>query len=169
MKQRIVLLNCCVVLSVLLTGCQFVSDNIGKEEKQNEIVTEIVTETGRVDLEVEVESEEVKQDNEAAVGLGTVQVVPVQETETELEIIQIYEEPAVVSYEEDYMQCPYCAHWFGTADDGNGSPYDKHIEEERAADSAHGLTEAELAECPDCGNWYPTGNIFRNHICEGRE
>lgn len=240
MRRKLRLLNCCVVMSILLTGCQSASD-IKKEEKQSGTVTETVVETeSDAELESDADSNSANESSDkadagsqAAVGLGTVKgasteqkesaqngnagqsgtvnqssnlaasagisAVSTEQLQTEAAEIRgtgsdvVFEESPIevyypeteaaaanetqvaanevqtAAYEEEYVQCPYCAHWFSTLDDGNGSAYDRHLAEERATDSAHGLTEAELAECPDCGNWYPTGNVFRNHICEGRE
>lgn len=97
------------------------------------------------------------------------EVVPETATET-----QAYEEMPQTTAEtqvyEEMKQCPYCANWFSALPDGDvASPYERHIQEERASDPAGGQTEQEMVQCPDCGNLYEAGNVFRNHICEGRK
>ena len=37
------------------------------------------------------------------------------------------------------------------------------------ASSEYSVPEEELAYCEYCGQWYPVGNVFRNHICPGRD
>ncbi len=80
---------------------------------------------------------------------------------------------------ESVQQCPYCGQWFSTEPDGDlWNPYDRHVLEERDSQQSEEQiyedpdgaesTQAEMVQCPDCGNWYEEGNIFRNHICEGR-
>lgn len=78
----------------------------------------------------------------------------------------------------DMQQCPYCGEWFSTAPDGDlWNPYDRHVLEERDSSQDEGQTygypdegetAGEMVQCPDCGNWYEEGNVFRNHICEGK-
>lgn len=81
--------------------------------------------------------------------------------------------------QESMQQCPYCGQWFSTEPDGDlWNPYDRHLLEERDSSqsgepayeepSYEETTDGEMVQCPDCGNWYEEGNIFRNHICEGR-
>lgn len=78
--------------------------------------------------------------------------------------------PAPSVYEEEYLQCPYCAEWFSTQPDGDlWNPYDRHMLEEREIHEGGQDTEQELVQCPDCLNWYEAGNVFRNHICIGKE
>lgn len=180
MKRKIFLMICCVAVSVLVSGCQLASQ-LYKRETESVAVTEQITENVTENITEKVtdkkaDGEHVEQNS--AVGLGAVsetafteeavlETVVTETPVTETLVTEMAISEAAVM-EEEYLQCPYCAHWFNSVEDGSGSPYHRHLEEERATDSAHGLTESELAECPDCGNWYPVGNIFRNHICEGR-
>lgn len=173
MRKKLVLCGCIAAAAMTLSGCQSrtgtqkETERITETESQKEAAAEIETEK---ETEVETEKETEKEtaaENIPAAGDtaeagGTTQTQPVEE--------HAAENVSAQQYEEEMMQCPYCAHWFSTIPDGvSGSPYDLHIAEERANDPAGGTTEQEMVQCPDCGNWYESGNIFRNHICEGRE
>ena len=188
MKQKAVLLLGCICLSLLFSGCR------GSEAPENGKTTEKISEK-ITEKDTEVVTEKAT-DGKPAVGLGnlvssgsasekaasgqtqsaqTVAVAQTQPAQTEA-AVQAEEkqteqwegEPSPRVYEEEYMQCPYCAHWFSTLPDGGlWNPYDRHMMEEREKDAGSGMTETELVQCENCGNWYPAGNVFRNHICEG--
>lgn len=169
MKRKTVLLWGCIFLSLLFSGCR------GFDRQENDKISEKITES----------ETEKSADRNPAVGLGNlassgsapnttvleqteavVQTEGIQIEAMETELLEPETSPR--TYEEEYMQCPYCAHWFSTLPDGgSSSPYDRHLMEERETDAGGGTTEAELVQCENCGNWYPAGNVFRNHICEG--
>ena len=178
MRKKLVLCGCLAAAAMMLSGCQPLTGTQKETEKITETETQkkaaAETETEKeTEKEIEPETEEeTVAENIAAAGDtaeagGTAQTQPMQETVSEG---NASENVSAQQYEEEMMQCPYCAHWFSTISDGvSGSPYDLHMAEERANDPAGGTTEQEMVQCPDCGNWYESGNIFRNHICEGRE
>lgn len=164
MRNKLVLWGCLAAAAMMLSGCQSLTGTQKETEKITETETQKEAET-ETETEKETEEETAAGATEEAGGTGQTQ--PVQETASEE---NAPENVFAQQYEEEMMQCPYCAHWFSTISDGvSGSPYDLHMAEERANDPAGGTTEQEMVQCPDCGNWYESGSIFRNHICEGRE
>lgn len=198
MKRKAVLWLGCICLSLLFSGCSGSETPANKKttEKISEKVTEKETEK-ETKKETEAVSENAT-DKKTAVGLGNLtssgsssgkaasgqtqptqteaaaQTQPVQTEaaaqaqEPQTEHWEVETSPRV--YAEEYMQCPYCAHWFSTLPDGDlWNPYDRHMMEERDKDVSQGMTEEELVQCENCGNWYPAGNVFRNHICEGAQ
>lgn len=144
------------VSAVCLTACS----SLKKPEKQTEAqTTESETET-----EEEKTTEKMTEKPEPV----STEDMEVPETEAVQEETDIAPPPPV--YEEEYMQCPYCAQWFSAQPDGDlWNPYDRHVLDERDRIEGGQQTEQEMAQCPDCLNWYETGNIFRNHICSGRQ
>lgn len=172
MRKKLVLCGCIAAAAMMLSGCQPLTgtqketEKITETETQKEAAAETETEK-ETETEEETAAENIAAAGDTAEAGSTAQAQPMQETVSEG---NASENVSAQQYEEEMMQCPYCAHWFSTISDGvSGSPYDLHMAEERANDPAGGTTEQEMVQCPDCGNWYESGNIFRNHICEGRE
>lgn len=177
MKKRQLIIICCFVGMMILGGCQ---NKAGKETttpKSTEVVTsetakqtEASTEGAEVTEAITTEMPKVTEPAATEVPQQTEAAYTEILKETEADTSAVWEETnnETVSGEE-MMQCPYCAYWFSAVQDGDSlSPYDLHMEEERANDLSNGETEEEMVQCPDCGNWYEAGNVFRNHACTGR-
>lgn len=193
MKRRGISVICFLSLALLFTGCANLTGGKAQTEKETETETTKSTET---ETETETSTElpadpkvglggqetgtgtssvkETQPATEAAKENQTAQTQtegnPAVQTQTEAESQWSGAPQSPQVYEEEMMQCPYCAHWFSTVpDDDLWNPYDRHMLEERESDAAGGQTEADMVQCPDCGNWYEAGNVFRNHICTGRQ
>lgn len=68
-----------------------------------------------------------------------------------------------------YTQCPICGDWFSTVEsDGEPSEYMLHQIDEVEMSWVPESTE-NMVQCEFCGGWYEEGNVFRNHICPGRD
>lgn len=185
MYKRWIMIVCGAVLAVSLTACSMVK----KPEKQTEALT-TESETEIQSTEEETMEEETKEKETKVVTKPQTEPQKPQtevfipqadksvQSETSVQTISevpqtMSEVPSSPEYEEEYMQCPYCAEWFYAQPDGGlWTPYDRHVLSER--DRIEGGYQTEqpkeqaMAQCPNCLNWYETGNIFRNHICSGR-
>lgn len=176
MKKKGLPLMLGIIMALSFTAC-------GNLKKTTEQTPESETETRMTEKKTEkaTEKETTKETAEKASEKQTEQVPeavtqpevsePAQTTEapqTEAEYPGSVQSPSV--YEEDYKQCPYCSEWFSAQPDNDlWNAYDRHMLEEREKHEGGQETEQEMVQCPDCLNWYEAGNIFRNHICTGRE
>ncbi len=196
MNKRWMVIACGIVLAVNLTACGTgeksekqtesqtteletelqTTEEKATEDKMIKKATEAVTETQKqVQTSAETSATQSSMQTEAFPDQTNVS----EQTEAPAQMIteapqMMTEESAAPVYEEEYMQCPYCGEWFYAQPDGGlWNPYDRHVLSER--DRIEGgyqmeqSTEQAMAQCPECLNWYETGNIFRNHICSGRE
>lgn len=200
MKRRGIAVICVLSLALLFTGCANLTGGKAETEKKKETeTTESAEPETKRETETETETStelpaapEVGLGGKETTGTGTSSVKETQpateaaketqaaqtqtegnqaaqtQTEAESQWSGAPQSPQV--YEEEMMQCPYCAHWFSTVpDDDLWNPYDRHMLEERESDAAGGQTEADMVQCPDCKNWYEAGNVFRNHLCTGQQ
>lgn len=190
MRKKMMLAGCCVAALLLSAGCQGSSEKAQETPKAVETPKATVTQKATATPKATgtpkaVGAEGIPSEDPADAPVqiqGEEENMPEQdqpETETYPGTTEIYPETAEDFtgsqaegvYEEDMMQCPYCGQWFSTLPDGDlWNPYDRHVLEERDSAQSEQETEEteEMVQCPDCGNWYESGNVFRNHICEGR-
>ena len=164
MKKHTILFFSILMTGIVLTGCE-------RPAKETEKATEtaVVTESETTVAEKISETEPVTETTVSTPDSGDENVSSPEDSQDiksqESADLEEYEEVIVtdsIDEEEEYFQCPYCAHWF------TGDVYESHVQEERENDPSGGETEEEMVQCPDCGEWFEAGNVFRNHICSGR-
>lgn len=195
MKTRALAVGCCMMAVLILSGCHSTEPKevpTNNETKKAAISTD--TNKNAASINSTSSNKPAQSQNAKPQGVqntpGTQAAenadVPI-ETPAETWAAEVQESTdlgqeadGTASGGEDMQQCPYCGEWYSTVPDGDlWNPYDRHVLEER--DSAQGeeqtyeypdpeeTADGEMVQCPDCGNWYEEGNVFRNHVCEGRE
>lgn len=186
MKKKLLLAVFCTVTALSMSACQpkkapetetteevtteeVTTEETSTEEAATEETTTEETTTEAAEKETQRETQAQTQPQTQAQTQAQPQTLPQTEAPAAEQGDGFELEPSPAVYEEEYLQCPYCAEWFSAQPDGGlWNPYDRHMLEEREQNPGGQETEQEMAQCPDCLNWYETGNIFRNHICSGR-
>ena len=190
MKTKTLLIGCCVAALLIFSGCRGTEDKKVPSQKgtKKETVSADISRNSppgnSAPGNTPAQDKSVKP--QAVTGTSGTQNVGTETGQPAETMAETAQEGTVPGPEADgtgnaesAQQCPYCGEWFSTLPDGDlWNPYDRHMLEERdsqqGGEQAYeypedtGTAEAEMVQCPDCGNWYEAGNIFRNHICEGR-
>lgn len=190
MRTKALLIGCCMMVILNFSGCRSAeqkevpAENETKREAVSENTSKNAVSKNSTSGNTPAQSQNVNPQKTANTpgtqgggeDIGSLGVTPAEAVQEGTDLGQ---ETDGTANEESMQQCPYCGEWFSTAPDGDlWNPYDRHLLEERDTSQAEeqayeypddGETaDGELVQCPDCGNWYEEGNVFRNHICEGR-
>ncbi len=192
MKKRILLTGCCMMTILIFSGCRSTeqkevpAENKPKNETVSVNASQNAASKNSVSAGTPAQSPSAKpqgitstpaaQGGGEAVDSSSPSMAPAEAVQEETDPGQ---GAAGTTDGESMQQCPYCGEWFSTAPDGDlWNPYDRHLLEERDSSQTEEptyteptyeeTTDAEMVQCPDCGNWYDEGNVFRNHICEGK-